>query len=32
MRKTYMMLLALVLTMLGASGVMAKTYRAELDK
>jgi len=33
MRKTYMMLLALVLTMLGASEAMAqKIYRAELDK
>ena len=32
MRKTYMMLLALVLTMLGASDAMAqKIYRAELD-
>jgi hypothetical protein len=33
MRKTYMMLLALVLTMLGVSDAMAqKIYRAELDK
>ena len=33
MRKTYMMLLALVLTMMGVSDAMAqKIYRAELDK
>ena len=33
MRKTYMMLLALVLTMMGASDVMAqKIYQAKLDK
>ena len=33
MRKTYMMLLALVLTMMGASDVMAqKIYRTKLDK
>jgi len=33
MRKTYMMLLALVLTVVGATSAMGqKTYRAELDK
>ena len=33
MRKTYMMLLALVLTMMGTTSAMGqKTYRAELDK
>ena len=33
MRKTYMMLLALVLTMMGTTSAMGqKIYRAELDK
>ena len=33
MRKTYMMLLALVLTVMGATNAMGqKIYRAELDK